>query len=404
MATGAEAVYSAGGSPGQSGRGATKLMASADKSNGASTGHRLSRVAKVLIRPAIKGEAMGKFKGSKPIVIGVAFAMLAVVLAAGQAAAQNVEEFYRRNPVTLMVGAAAGGSSDLLARAIAPFLKKNIPGNPEVIVRNKPGAGGLIVATELQNTAPRDGSYISTLQRNNYTDPLLSDTRVNFDPRQINNLGSMAKNIYSLFTYGKAPVTLAEARAREIVLTAPAVGSGNAVYPIMLNKLAGTRFKMVYGYSGPQEEMLALERGEAEGRAAGYSTTRRGSARQWVDQGKLHYLMQFSEVRNPEIPNVPTVMEAISDPDALAIVRFMLAQQEFGRPFAAPPGVPADRLAALREAFARTARDPAYVAEMEKLGDDVEFLDGKAVSDLVAELWATPPARLARIKDIFASK
>jgi len=320
------------------------------------------------------------------------------------AQAQNVAEFYAKNPITLMVGAAAGGSSDELARGIAPFLHKYIPGNPNIIIRNKPGAGGLLVATELQNFAPKDGTYISTLQRNNYVDPLLSDTKVNFDPRQINNLGSMAKNIYTLFTYGKTPVTYADALKREIILTAPSAGSGNATLPVMLNKLAGTKFKMIYGYQGPQDEMLALERGEAEGRATGYSTTKRGTAKQWYDQGLLHHLILFSFSRSPELLDIPTIMEMVKEPEALSIVRFMLATQEFGRPFAAPLGVPADRLAALNEAFAQIAKDPDYVTELAKIGDDVDFLNGAEVQKLVNELWSIPPAQLTKVKEIMTTK
>jgi tripartite-type tricarboxylate transporter receptor subunit TctC len=329
---------------------------------------------------------------------------LALTVAAGSAAAQTAEEFYSKNSITLTVGAAAGGSSDEFARGIAPFLKKHVSGHPTVVVRNKPGAGGLLAATELQHLAPRDGTYMSTLQRNNFVDPLLSGTKVNFDPRAVNSLGSMAKNIYTLFTYGKSPVTFADAQRREVILTAPSAGSGNATLPILLNKLAGTNFRMVYGYSGPQEEMLALERGEAEGRAAGYSTTKRGTAKQWADQNKLHYLLLFAFARSHEIPNVPAVTEVVTSPEAVPIVRFMLTQQEFGRPFAAPPGVPEDRLAALREAFAKIAKDRDYTAELAKLGEDVEFLTGKQVQDLVSELWNTPPEQLAKVKEIIATR
>ncbi len=326
------------------------------------------------------------------------------VTTASGSSAQTVEEFYRRNPLNLVVGAASGGSSDAFARGIAPYLTKYLPGHPAVVVRNKPGAGGLLVATELQHTAPRDGSYISTLQRNNYTDTLTGDAKVNFDPRTINNLGSMAKNIYTVFTYGKQPVTFADAQKREIILTAPSAGSGNAIFPVMLNKLAGAKFRMVYGYQGPQDEMIALERGEAEGRAAGYSTTKRGAAKQWFEQGLMHHLVLFGFTRNTEIPNVPTVLEVVKDPEASAIVRFMLAQLEFGRPFAAPPSIPEDRLAALREAFAAISRDPDYIADLARLGDDVEFLSGQEVTTLVNGLWSTPPDQLAKIKELLAAK
>jgi tripartite-type tricarboxylate transporter receptor subunit TctC len=341
---------------------------------------------------------------SSPMISGAIINCVALLGLMGTGQAQTVEEFYSKNPITLMVGAAAGGSSDELARGIAPFLRKYIPGNPTIIIRNKPGAGGLLVAIELQNLAPRDGTYISTLQRNNYVDPLLSDIKVNFDPRQINNLGSMAKNIYTLFTYGKTPVTFADALKREIILTAPSAGSGNATLPVMLNKLVGTKFKMIYGYQGPQDEMLALERGEAEGRATGYSTTKRGTAKQWYDQGLLHHLMLFSFSRSPDLRDIPSIMEVVKDPDSVSIVRFMLATQEFGRPFAAPLGVPPDRLAALQEAFAKIAKDPDYVAELAKIGDDVDFLNGADVQKLVDELWAIPPAQLAKVKEIMATK
>ena len=347
---------------------------------------------------------MGVSRKLKPILAGGAIGLLAVHFAVADASAQTVQEFYAKNKITLMVGADVGGSSDVFARGIAPYLKKYMPGNPDIVVQNKPGASGLIVATELQNIAPRDGTYISTLQRNNYVHPLLLDTKVNFDPRKINNLGSMAKNIYSVFTYGKDPITFADAQQKEIILTAPQAGSGNAVLPVMMNKLTGTKFKMVYGYKGPQEEMFALERGEAQGRAAGYSTTLRGTAKQWTDKGLLHHMMLFAFKRDPRIPDVPTIMEVVKDPDAAAIFRFTLAQQEFGRPFAAPPGVPADRLAALREAFAKIAKDPDYIKDLERLGDDVEFLSGKEVEDLVNELWDTPPARLAKIKEMLAAQ
>ena len=172
----------------------------------------------------------------------------------------------------------------------------------------------------------------------------------------------------------------------------------------MLNKLAGTKFKMIYGYQGPQDEMLALERGEAEGRAAGLSTLKRGAAKQWFDQGLLHHLMLFSFSRSPDLKDIPSIMEVVKDPDSVAIVRFMLATQEFGRPFAAPLGIPADRLAALHEAFAKIAKDPDYVAELAKIGDDVEFLNGKEVEALVNELWMIAPAQLAKVKEIMATK
>lgn len=326
----------------------------------------------------------------------------ALLLPAAVQAQSAVEKFYSENDVTLMVGAAAGGSADYYARTLAPYLSKYIPGNPSVIVRNKRGAGGLIVASELQHTAPKDGTYIGTLQRNDFLAPLLSTRRVNFDPREVNHLGSISRSTYVIFSYGASPKvqTMDDVFKTEMILAGTGAQAENVTYPLLVNELLGGKFNIVRGFSGNEEQALAIERGEADGRAISFDSTERGKLKQWKDSGMLHIVMQFGLHRNADIPDVPNVLEAIDDPEVAAIFRFMLLPQEFGRPFAAPAGVPADRLQALRDAFDKAAADPGLAADLERNGGKLDYMSGKELQDVAAELMNTPPERLARLREL----
>lgn len=331
---------------------------------------------------------------------------LSALLSAPAAAQSAVEEFYSDNDITLMVGAAAGGSADFFARTLAPYLTKYMPGNPSVIVQNKGGASGLIVAMEMQHTAPRDGTYIGTLQRNDFMAPLLNERAVRFDPREVNHLGSISRSTYVVFSYGRSPAvrTMDDVFTTEMILAGTGAKAENVTYPLLVNKLLGGKFNIIRGFSGNEEQALAIERGEADGRAISFSSTERGKLKQWKDDGMLHIVMQFGLHRNPDIPDVPTVMEAIDDPETEALFRFMLLPQEFGRPFAAPPGVPADRLAALRDAFDKAAADPGLKSDLERNGAELDYMSGQELQEIAAELMDTPHERVVRLKELLASQ
>ncbi len=331
---------------------------------------------------------------------------VALVVMAGttNTQAQSVEEFYSQNDITMVVGTAAGGSTDFFARTMAPYLSKYIPGNPDIIVQNKPGAGGLITAAELQTTMPSDGSYIATLQRNNFTDPLLSDERVDFDAREVKHIGSVGKEIYVIFQHPDDPgtTTVEEALNHEMILAATGSGSANYTYPLLVNELLGGKLKLVPGYSGNEEQALAIERGEADGRAGTYSMTQRGQLKQWQEDGKLHYVLQFALEDHPDLAGVPNVFDAIKDDETRRIFRFMLIPQGLGRIFSAPGDIPEDRLAALREAFVQAAEDPAFIAEMERSGAEAEYTTGEELQEMAEELMGTPPAIVDRIKTLIS--
>jgi tripartite-type tricarboxylate transporter receptor subunit TctC len=357
----------------------------------------IATIRKIPARRQEEG-AMGYTRKPRSVFAGATAIFVAAFV--GGAAAQSVEEFYSQKDITLMVGAAVGGSADLFARTIAPYLTKYIPGNPHIIVQNRPGAGGLVVATELQHNAPKDGSFISTLQRNNYTDPLLLTEKVNFDAREISSLGSVAKNQYVLFTYGDKPVTIDDARNREIFVACTGAGSVNSYFPTIVNRFAGTKFKCIPGYEGAEDQNLALERGEAEARAVSYETTLRSKVGQWRDQGKMHYVIQFGFERLEAIKDIPNIMEFVESEEDKQVMRFILAPQEFARPFAAPAGIPEDRLAALRNALAMATKDPGYVADAEKQEVSVDFLGGEELQKLAGEIMTTPPAIIEKAKEL----
>jgi tripartite-type tricarboxylate transporter receptor subunit TctC len=335
---------------------------------------------------------------------GFAAAIGMALITVAPVAAQTVEEFYASTPITLMVGAAAGGAADTYARTFATHFGKHVPGNPAVIVENKPGAGGLIVATELQHTAPKDGSVIGTLQRNNFLAPLLSDEDVRFDPREVSHLGSLSRETYVIFTYGEAPpaASVEEAMKAGIVLGGTGAAAENVTYPRMVNKFLGANFNIISSYEGNEEIELAIERGEVDGRASSHGSTMRGNLGRWTDEGKLHILMQFGIEDDPALPGVPNAMKLITDPAHQSMLRLMLLPQEFGRPFAAPKGIPEDRLAALREAFIATANDPAFLADLEKQNASVELLTGEDLQRMADEIMATPPEQIENITKMLA--
>lgn len=327
-----------------------------------------------------------------------------LVAAPASMAQESVEDFYTGKVITLHVGAAGGGSADTWARTFAPYLSKYIPGNPEIVIANRAGAGGLVVANYLQEDAERDGLEIGTLQRNNFLVPLVSpEANVPFDPTKVTHLGSLSREMQVLFTYGEEPMinSLEEALSTPVILAGTAITAENVTYPMLLNELAGANFEIISGYGTSDETYLAIERGEADGRAASYDSTLRGNLKRLTDEGLLHIFLQFGLERDPALPDVPTAMEAIGDnPDNIALMRLMLIPQDLGRPFVVPPGVPEDRVAALREAFTQAAADPEFHERVEAFGASVELVPGETIQQISEEIMATPPELAQRVRDL----
>jgi tripartite-type tricarboxylate transporter receptor subunit TctC len=313
---------------------------------------------------------------------------------------QSVEDFYRGRSVRLTVAAAVGGGADLYARVVARHLGKHVPGHPTFVIQNSPGAGGLLVAGQLQTMAPADGSVIALLQRNNLLEPLLAERDIGFDPRKVSWVGSLNKDTYLIFSWHTSGIrTIEDVKQKELILGNTGGGNENLTFPLLLNQTLGTKFKLVRGYKGSGDLAIAIERGEVQGRAITW-TTLRGDHAEWLAQGKINLLVQFGLTRNPELPDIPSAIELVKDGDDRRLFELMLATLDAGRPFAVPLSTPPDRVAALREAFKSLAQDRDFLAELASRGGSVQFLSGEDIASLVASIYHTPAELIEKARKL----
>lgn len=319
------------------------------------------------------------------------FALLTFLLVSAlPARADSVEDFYRGKTVSVVVGFSVGGGYDLYARHLARHIGKHIPGNPNVVPQNMPGAGSLKAANYIFTAAPKDGTYFGTFARTTGINPLL-ESGATFDSRQFSWLGSVTDDVSTCITSSTTAI-----KTWDDFIKKPSTlgGQGPSSEPDMFARLYKNVFdapiKLVAGYPGTNEITLAMERGEVDGLCGlSWSTIKTRHAKQ-LQEKKINVLVQAAFKKVPEIGDVPLVMDLTKDKEKLQILKLILAAQEMARPFAAPPGIPADRKAALVKAFDDTMKDPDYLADAKKLDIDVNPVSAKALKELLAELYATP--------------
>jgi tripartite-type tricarboxylate transporter receptor subunit TctC len=289
-----------------------------------------------------------------------------------------------------VVGSGEGGGFDLSARLSAPFLSRYIPGNPTVVVQNMPGASGLRAGEYVFNVAPRDGSVICITQPSIVLHKVLNPA-ARFVPQDFTWIGRLG----SFVTYGvvwhTAPAqTIAEAKIHGLILGAVGPSGPGAMLPAALNLLAGTRITIVKGYKSAAELGLAIERGEVQG--SGSSSFEYVNSKGWLDKGLARILYTIGLKRTRNAPDAPTVVELAADEQGRNVMRLAGSASEIGRALLAPPGVPADRAAALRQAFAQMIKDPDFIAESERRSLDVEPLAADEIGRIVADDMAMPAA------------
>jgi tripartite-type tricarboxylate transporter receptor subunit TctC len=310
-----------------------------------------------------------------------------------------VADFYRGRQVSIVVGSSPGGSASLYAQALARHMGRHLPGNPALVVQHLPGAGGLVAANTIANTSPRDGTAFATTSRTTALEPLLGNRNAKFDGRQLNWLGTANLEYTTCFAWHTAAVkTLADTMTRELIVAGTGADATEVVWPKAANKLIGTRFKIVLGYPGSTEMLLALERGEVEGNCGLGWTFLKLRKADWLKDKKINILFQWALTSHPDLADVPLIIDAARTREDRKVFEFLLAPQEMGRPFFAPPAVPAERLNALRDAFALTLKDPQFRAEADKMGLEVQLGRGEAVQALVERIYATPADVVARAK------
>jgi tripartite-type tricarboxylate transporter receptor subunit TctC len=311
---------------------------------------------------------------------------------AATAHADSVADFYKGKTVTLIAGYSAGGGFDLYSRVMANYLGKHIPGQPRLVVQNMPGAGSLRAASHVYNVAPKDGTVIS-LTRAPVIAPLLgSQGGAGFDVTKFTWLGSGASDLTVCALLGNPKVnTMADALQHEFTLGGLGPGSDEDMYTKILRKTIGIKAKLVSGYPGGAEMILAVERGELDGRCGWAWSSIKISKPDWIASKKIKVLNVFALERSPELPDVPSIMEFVKQERHKQIFRFVLNAQTLGRPFVAPPGIPEDRANALRKAFEDTMNDQAFVAEMTAKKLDVGPISWQAIGALLKDFYATPP-------------
>ena len=280
---------------------------------------------------------------------------------------------------------------------------KHLPGNPAIVVQNMEAAGGIMAVNFIANRAPPDGSVIMATYNSLLIQPLFDNSNLMFDPRTLSFIGSMGKQINICVTRLESEVTtLEKAKEREVTVSSTGVASSVSQLPTVLNRLVGTRFKPIVGYSTTGMH-LAMERGEVEGICGLSYATLKAAKPDWIFEHKIHILTQFGSARIAELPDVPLARDFVRDPADKSVFEILAYPQEIGRPVVAPPGIPADRLAALRQAFDDTMTDPDYLAESKKQFQDIDPMTGAAITEMIKRAYATPKDVVARAAELMTA-
>ncbi|MDH7798394.1 MULTISPECIES: tripartite tricarboxylate transporter substrate-binding protein [unclassified Beijerinckia] len=322
----------------------------------------------------------------------LALATLAsATLSAPVAFAQNVESFFKGKTINLYIGFGAGGY-DNYGRIIARFMGRHIPGRPDLVPMNMPGAGSMKLALYLRDVAPKDGTAFGIVDRGLFIIPLVDPNSPKIDFSTMSWIGSVTEDSMVCVALNSSKVKTFEDLQR-LEFVAGGISRADISYTAaaLLQNMFGAKIKFVSGYPGGNDISLAMERGEVEGRCAWSLSSIMSTRPNWIADKTINVIVQYGLKRNPDIANVPTVMELADTERKKAIVRFLFISLTAGRPFVGPPAIPPDRLKALREAFMRTTADPDFVAEAKKVGLDVSPIDGSAVEDVLRQIYATPP-------------
>ena len=305
-----------------------------------------------------------------------------------------VAGFYKGKTVTIVVGSSPGGGYDLYGRLIARFMGRHIPGNPTVIVQNMPGAASNVAAGYVYNIAPKDGTVIGAIFMGAVVDPLFGDVkRMTHDTSKFNYIGNANSDAYVCLVRTDAPVkTLADAFDKELVVGASAEGASTRDFPTLLKNILGAKFKVVAGYPGTREINLALEKGEVQGACGETWSSVAATYPNWFKTNLVKPLVQESNVGYPELDQmgVPLTRDFAKTAEQKQILELVYSQTTFGRPYVVAPGVPQERVDALRKAFMDTMTDPDLVAEAKRINVDAGPIAGDELQKLIAKVYATP--------------
>ena len=330
------------------------------------------------------------------------FAAVVASFAPAPAAAQPAADFYKGRQMTLIVGSTTGGGYDTQARLVARHIGKHIPGNPTVVVQNMPAAGSLAATNHMFNIAPKDGSVIALVQRGMLLIKNWNPSGVRFDLGKFNWIGSVNSEVALAVSMANAPVKSAEELFKTEVITGATNGIDPEITPRLLNALIGTKFKIITGYPGVTEIVLAMERGEVQALADWSISSIKVARPTWLAEKKINLLMQIALERHPEFAQVPFALDFVKNEADRRVMELYLTQKTVARPVLAPPGVPADRVASLRTGFAALAKDEAFLADGRKAKLDVAPVSGAEVDKVIALITSASAETAARLQKAIA--
>jgi tripartite-type tricarboxylate transporter receptor subunit TctC len=319
-----------------------------------------------------------------------------------EAQAQSaIEQFYKGKTIDVIIGYPPGGSNDVFARFIARHLGKYIRGNPNLVTRNMPGGGSLLAANHVYAVAPKDGTVLAIVSPTAPLDEKLGNKAVKYKANEFNWIGRVTTAVNPLMVWSTQPFTSwKDALTQEITLSATGAGSTVSVYPTVLNNVMKTRFKLVMGYKGSGESMLAMERGEVAGHSTAWEALKTQHP-DWITGKKVRFLLQFALTRHHEMADVPTALEIAETDEQRAIFRTVLNATAIGKPFFTSPGVPPERVEALRRAFDKMVQDKDFAEEFKRAKVDLIPLNGEGLQKLVQDLMNIPPDLVEKVKAVY---
>jgi tripartite-type tricarboxylate transporter receptor subunit TctC len=339
--------------------------------------------------------------GQPTILLACLVALVAVPV---QASVQAAKEFYHGKTVTLLVGGTAGGGVDVSARVLARHFGRHIPGHPTVVAQVMPGAGGIRAIDYMNAAAARDGTVLAILPPGPLLEPLIGKRKASYRMTDFQAIGAMTRELsLCVAWHGSRFKSIQDAQQNQMIVAGTGAASTTDVYPVVLNELLGTKFKIITGFQGSQESTLAIERGEVDGRCGWGWSSIKSVKNEWVRDRKLNFLLQFAPTRNAEFPDVPSVMELIRAETDRQSMSLLLGPLVLNKPVFAPPGVPSERISELRSAFKAAMNDPDLRAEVVKLSrEDPDPTGGEEAQKIVADMYATPEAAVAKLRHILS--
>jgi len=341
-----------------------------------------------------------RMTGTRLTLFLASFVVLSV-----SAHAESVEQFYRGKTITLYVGTGVGaGAVSAYPTALAPLMKKYLPGHPDLIVSYMPGGGGIKAANYIYGIAPQDGTVWGFITRGFLLAPLLKVPQAQFNPTKFNWIGSPSRTVsIGLVWNASTDVrTIYDAMNKQVVIGATSIAQDTGVFPRALNRIAGTKFKIVPGYAGLGAVDLAIERGEVQGKVGStWKSLNSGPTANWVRDRKVTVLVQLGVKKAPDIPgDIPLGLDLAKTPEDRTVLEVLCAPSATGYPSFMGPGVPADRVAAVRRAYEQSLKDPAFAAAITREGLDIDPIGADELSDTVRGIYALPRSAVERARDL----